>query len=57
MLNLGCGYMRIDYQLIKCAFGKHRLSEHINDSYHGWIKICKKCGYIHKLSLYELIKK
>ena len=49
--------MKIDWQLIKCAFGKHNMSEPNDDSFHGWIKVCKKCGYLTKISLYELIKK
>jgi len=39
----------IDWQLIRCAFGKHHMSEPIDDSFHGWVKICKKCGHIVKI--------
>jgi len=46
----------VDWQLIKCAFGKHNLSEPINDSYHGWIMVCKKCGHIKHAKLCDIIK-
>lgn len=38
-----------DWQLIRCAFGKHNMSDPIDDSIHGWVKICKKCGHLVKI--------
>lgn len=39
----------IDFELLKCAFNHHKLSEPFEDSLMGWIRICKKCGHTIKI--------
>lgn len=39
----------VDWQLMRCSVGKHKMSDPIDDSILGWVRICKRCGHIIKI--------